>query len=348
MTLEVIEPGVLTTVQDAGQPDSTHLGVPIGGVCDRWSLAVANLLAGNDFGDAALEMTIVGPTLAIDERTIIGLAGADLGGHVRETGRRLEPGRRHRLEAGTTIAFPGDGAALVGSVGSSAAARAYLAPAGGVDVAVVLGSRSTVLSGGFGGLDGRPLRAGDLVVAGAAGRGAVRSTDADRAPVAWPALEDDPVAGPHRSDPIRVLAGPAAPHSQAALESLLAGSWRVGSGSDRIGLRLEGSKRIQPPGGQVVSHGVVAGAIQLPPDGTPIVLLADAQTTGGYLVPAVAISADVPRLGQLRPGATVSFELVTLDEARAALIRQREALAAGTVALRDAAGWDDLWQSAGG
>jgi allophanate hydrolase subunit 2 len=185
------------------------------------------------------------------------------------------------------------------------------------------------------------------VVAGAAGRG-VLSTDADRAPIAWPSLEDDPIAGPHRSDPIRLIAGPAAADSPAALEALVAAAWRVGSGSDRIGLRLEGPIRLQPAGGQVVSHGVVTGAIQLPPDGGPIVLLADAQTTGGYPIPAVAISADLPRLGQLRPGAPVSFELVPLDDARAALIRQRAAFAAGALALREAGGWDDLWQSAGG
>ena len=157
MTLEVVEPGFLTTVQDAGRPGWAHLGVPVGGACDRWSLAVANLLAGNDAGAAAIEMTLAGPTLAVRDATTIGLAGADLGGVVVETGRRLEPGRSHRLEAGSTVAFPG------GTGDTDAGLRAYLALPGGFDVPEVLGSASTLLSARFGGIDGRALRNGDVL-----------------------------------------------------------------------------------------------------------------------------------------------------------------------------------------
>jgi len=326
--LEVIEAGVLTSIQDVGRPDWTHLGVPVGGACDPLSLAVANLLAGNDAGAAALEMTLVGATLAVREPMSVGLAGADLGGVVRESGRRLLPGRSHRLEAGTTLAFPGD-------AGAGAGARAYLALPGGIDVPLVLGSASTALGAGFGGLDGRTLRPGDVLQA------AGQRDDAPSSEVVWPALGDDLLSPPDR--PIRLLAGPA-----PGLEALVAAEWKVGSGSDRVGLRLEGPPLEAPASGELLSHGVVSGAIQLPPGGAPIVLLADHQTTGGYPIVAIVITADHPRLGQLRPGASVRFAATTIDEARLALSRQREALARGAASLRTGSVWDELWQAAGG
>jgi len=335
VTLEVVEPGLLTTIQDAGRFGWTHLGVPVGGACDPWSLAVANLLAGADAGAAALEMTIAGPTLAVRAATVVGLAGADLGGVVRETGRRLLPGRSYALAAGTTIAFPGGHAGTGG-------ARAYVALRGGIDVPEVLGSRSTLLSAAFGGIDGRPLRAGDVV----------GSAATDRAPApeewSWPWLDGDPFAS--TGEPIRVVPGPA-----PGVEDVVGRSWRVGAASDRIGLRLEAVDAGPTPdgatragAGELLSHGVVRGAIQLPPDGTPLVLLADHQTTGGYPVAAVAAKADHPRLGQLRPGAVVRFVAVTPDEARAAYAEQARTLARGAAALRGDDAWDELWHSAGG
>jgi biotin-dependent carboxylase-like uncharacterized protein len=332
VTLEVVEPGLLSTVQDAGRRDWTHLGVPVGGACDPWSLAVANLLAGADAGAAALEMTIVGPTLAVHEATIVGLAGADLGGFVRETGRRLLPGRSHVLAAGTTVAFPG--------AGTAGGARAYLSVPGGFDVPEVLGSASTLLSAGFGGIDGRALRAGDVL----RGHGPGPATNGERA---WPWLEGDPLGdlaspGPRR---LRIVGGPA-PGSDA----LVATEWRVRPDSDRVGLRLEPASAGGPPlpaSGELLSHGVVRGAIQLPPGGVPLVLLADHQTTGGYPVAAVVARADHPMLGQLRPGDTVRFAAVSPDEARAAWLEQSQALARGAAALHDGGPWDELWQSAG-
>lgn len=334
MSLEVLEAGFLTTVQDAGRPAWTHLGVPVGGACDPWSLAVANLLAGNDAGAGALEMTLSGPTLAVRAATVVGLAGADLGGVVRETGERLAPGLAHRLEAGTTIEFPG-------GAGSAGGARAYLAPGGGVDVPLVLGSASTALAAGFGGSQGRPLRPGDRI-AGRLGEGHGRRPDAV-AGRAWPRLADDPLTD---DGPIRVIAGPA-----AGAAELAAVSWRVATGSDRIGLRLDGPPLAAGTGpgaaGELLSHGVVWGAVQVPPGGAPIVLLADHQTTGGYPVVAVAIAADRPRLGQLRPGDEVRFASVGVDEAREALRRRRAALARGARLLVEDAAWETLWRSAG-
>ena len=340
MSLEVIEPGFLTTVQDAGRPDWTHVGVPTGGACDRWSLAVANLLAGNPTGAAALELTLVGGAFRATTTLRIGLAGADLGGHVRESGRILQPGRAHIVAAGSILAFPG-------VADADAGARAYLAMPGGIDVPEVLGSRSTALAAGFGGLEGRAVRNGDVILAaGAAGpaSGPNVSTQSRDSGQHWPdsiwpadTADDDPDA------PIRIIGGP-----WSGVGDLVGQSWRVSAGSDRVGLRLEGAPIRLDDRPDLPSFGVIPGAIQVPPDGAPIVLLADAQTTGGYPVAAVAIAADMPRLAQLRPGAEVRFAEVTTAAATEALRRQEATLARGATLLRESATWDDAWQGAGG
>ncbi len=321
--IEVVEPGFLTTVQDGGRPDWTHLGVPVGGACDPWSLAVANLLVGNAPGAATLEMTIVGPTLDIHEDVVAAVAGANLGGP--------RPGRAIRLRAGERLAFPGSASTVEG-------ARAYLAIAGGIDVPEVLGSRSTGLGAGLGGYEGRALRAGDVLHIGD-GRPGVGGD------AVWPMTDREPQA-PGTEPALRVVRGPAA--GGGRLAALLADRWTVAAGSDRVGIRLEGPPITAFDVGAVLSHGVTFGAIQLPPDGAPIVLLADGQTTGGYPVPAIVITADRPRLGQLRPGVAVAFEEVSLDVARAALLGQAAALEKGAAIVREAAGWDELWQAAGG
>jgi allophanate hydrolase subunit 2 len=157
-------------------------------------------------------------------------------------------------------------------------------------------------------------------------------------------VDGDPFAEPNAERPLRVVRGP----SPAGFEALVANAWRVDSGSDRVGLRLDGDKLPTADHAELLSHGVVFGAIQVPPGGSPIVLLADHQTTGGYPIVAVVISADHARLGQLRPGASIGFAEVSLDEGRSALVRQRAALSRAAAILREDAGWDALWRSAGG
>ena len=339
-TFEVLSPGLLTTVQDAGRPGFGHLGVPQGGAADPWSLAVANLLIGNGAGSAVLECTVVGPDLRVIRETIVGLTGPDLGAFVRPSGRRLRPNAAHALAAGEVLSMPG------GQVGRGL--RAYLAVPGGLDVPSVLSSRSTCLAGAFGGLDGRPLRTGDRLAQLADVTPEVASGWVGRT---WPASPADPMPGVV----VRLLPGPEINEGpeqvEAACRALSAGAWMADPASDRQAIRLVGSWRDAMPmlagAGEWLSHGVVPGAIQLPPDGRPIVLLADAQPTGGYPVVALAIAADVPILGQLAPGDPIRFEPVTADAARAAWAERQAALASGKRRLREAVGWDDLWQSAG-
>jgi biotin-dependent carboxylase-like uncharacterized protein len=237
-------------------------------------------------------------------------------------GRRLAPGRSHRIEAGETIAFSSDG--------QEHRARAYLAVPGGVDVPAVLGSRSTCLAAGFGGIEGRPLRESDVIRP----RGDPASGE-----LVWPA---DPRAATPEAV-LRVVAGPA-----PGIDGIVATPWRVGREADRVGVRLDGGPLPAGIAGETVSHGVPWGAIQVPPDGRPIVLGADHQTTGGYPVVAVVITADRSILGQLRPGAELRFRAVSREEALAALRDQDTALASGASALRESVGWDELARSAGG
>jgi allophanate hydrolase subunit 2 len=188
-------------------------------------------------------------------------------------------------------------------------------------------------------MDGRALRTGDVL-------GGRRDGETAGQALGWPTPEGDSIAG-RTGQPIRVVAGPAG----ISVGALVNAEWRVGAASDRVGLRLEGpalaTVTASPGDGELLSHGVVDGAIQLPPGGAPIVLLADHQTTGGYPIVAVVISADHPRVGQLRPGAAVRFVEVSLADAHDALLSQRAAFERGAAALRRDSGWDDLWQSAG-
>jgi antagonist of KipI len=322
---EVADGGLLSTVQDAGRPDWTHLGVPESGAADPFSLAVANLLVGNDPGAAALELSLVGPTLVARSAVTVGLAGADLGARLRG-GRRLVPGRSHRLAAGDVVEMPGIG---------GSAARAYLAVPGGIAVPMVLGSRSTCLAGVFGGLAGRPLRAGDWI--GAASSPVRGETTRDD--LVWP--EPDP--DPGRDRVLRLLPGPA-----PGIDELLDREWRVGASADRVGIRLEGDPLPTGIGGETLTHGVPWGAVQVPAGGIPIVLGPDHQTTGGYRVVAVVISADRPVIGQLRPGSPVRLAAVDRAAAVDALHAREAALRAGIAALRDAAGWGELIDTAGG
>ncbi|HEX5828207.1 MAG TPA: biotin-dependent carboxyltransferase family protein [Candidatus Limnocylindrales bacterium] len=333
--LEIIDPGLLLSVQDAGRPGLAREGVPRGGAGDRWSLAVANALVGNRPDDAALEATLTGPTVRALASVTVGIAGT-MAGRILETGARVDPGMSVSLRPGETLVLDP----------ASGGARGYLAVPGGIDVPVVLGSRSTSLGGGFGGHEGRALRAGDVVRAGPRSATTNRHTDASAPPPArWPGLAAPPAVTP--GSPVRLLPGPHGNGLPGSLDALVAAAWSVSAASDRQGLRLVGPALPGDPTGELASHGILPGSIQLPPDRHPIVLLADTQPTGGYPVPAVVITADLPRLGQLAPGAAVQFAVATAQEARAALADADRAFAEALVELREAGRWDDLWRGAG-
>jgi biotin-dependent carboxylase-like uncharacterized protein len=308
---EVLAPGLLTTIQDAGRTGHRDEGVPPSGACDPVSLVVANRLAGNPPGAPVLECTLLGPELLVLADVTIALAGADLGATAQPSGRHLGPGQAHRLAAGERLSMPGSG--------ESRGCRAYLAVAGGFDVPVVLGSRSTSLVGGFGGLEGRALRTGDRLAAGSSATG-----PGGEAPRGGTRL-----LLPHPDAPVRVLPAPSLSGSgggEAARASLCDATWGVSPVSDRRGLRLVGPPIAPSAPSDGGSHGVIPGTVQLSPDGAPLVLLADAGTTGGYPVIAVVISADLDIVGQARPGGTLRFQQVDLPSARRAFTELRRTL----------------------
>ncbi len=301
-TFTVLRAGLLTTVQDLGRTGFQDVGVSLGGAVDARALQVANLLVGNLGGEAGLECTIRGPLLAVRKDAWIAITGAPVAG--------LPWARPFQVKAGEEISLE----AIEGGC------RAYVAVAGGIDVPPVLGSRSTLMTAGWGGFEGRALKPGDRMGTRPHGRGA-------RFPGGWfasPQLAPLPA----REITVRVVRGPQADWFPPAVwQELLAGAYRVSPHSDRMGARLEGAPlRLSSPR-EMVSEAVATGSVQVPPDGQPIVLLAERQTLGGYPKLANVISVDLGRIAQARPGDLIRFREVSLDEARARLLESVRDLA---------------------
>lgn len=282
--ITVLAPGLFTTVQDEGRWGYQALGVPVGGALDQRAYARANRLVGNAAGAAAIEATIAGPELRFERRTAVAITGADLSPTLGGQGVPMD--QPFPCPAGAVLRF---GRRLRG-------ARAYIAVAGGIDVPMVLGSRSAHALSGLG---GRLLRAGDSLSVGAAPAGAG---------IARPAAED----APDRLDSpvtLRLRPGPQAASFAAEAFDILAGAtFRLSSRSNRMGYRLEGASLPSLPG-EMISDATFTGALQVPPDGAPILLMADRQTIGGYPQLAVVVADDLPRAAQLAPGDAVRFEV---------------------------------------
>lgn len=309
----MIAAGLLTTVQDEGRTGLRRLGVPSGGAADPPALRLANLLAGNPRGAACLEITHTGPTLEVEAASVrVAIAG--------ECAAALEDGRGHRHvpPPWSSITLRRGDRLRVGRVGSGL--RAYLAVGGGIAVARVLGSAATDLRGGWGGLAGRALRAGDLVpLAAHRPRGG-----------AGTAVGPPPWWAPGGA--VRAVPGPQDDHfTAAALDRLAAAEWTVSPSSDRTGLRLDGPELEHRGAAEIVSDACLPGSVQVPGSRRPIVLLADGGTTGGYPKIATVASADLGALGRLRPGARLRFELVDVATAER-LRRELEAWFAATEA----------------
>jgi len=299
----VLKAGWLTTVQDLGRYGFQQYGVPVSGAMDRYSHIVANRLIGNRDHDAALEITLKGPELLFEHDSVIAVTGAALTPTVNGIGIPLWTSLL--VEAGSRLNFKA----------RRSGARCYLAVAGGIDVPVVMGSRSTHLSSHTGGVNGRALEQGDVLVGGIPfphSRATIgRSLQEKLRPIYLTAVMLRILPGPHRSS-----------FPEQALAILTSSSYRLSSQSDRMGYRLEGPKLAHKGSRRWISDGTAMGALQIPPDGQPILLMADRQTTGGYPKIAVVISADLHLAGQLMPGETVRFTLTTLPDAQALMQTQ--------------------------
>ncbi len=297
---EVLAPGLLTTVKDLGRNGFARYGVAPSGGLDSFSLRIANLLVGNSENAAVLETLAMGLRLKALGDVAVAVTGGNL--TPRRGAEPLPMWRSLMLRDGEVVSFSGP----------SGGFRSYIAVPGGVDVPLILGSRSTNLSSGFGGVEGRPLRKGDLIAC-APNLGPERLEERVFPPEWVPEY-------PSRWQ-VRVMWGPHDDHfSEEGRRAFVSSLYSVSPDSDRTGIRLKGPVLSVTPGTpeSIISEGVIAGAIQVPGDGQPIILLGET-VSGGYRKIATVISADLPCLGQIMPGEEVGFRAVAMDEAVQAL-----------------------------
>ncbi|MGO4733688.1 biotin-dependent carboxyltransferase family protein [Paenibacillus sp. 2KB_22] len=316
MSIEVIRPGLLSTIQDEGRTGYRRYGIHPGGVMDTFAARAANMLVGNPRNAAVLEMTMTGPELRFQESQLVSLCGGDLTATVDHLPVPLW--RPVLVRAGSVLKF---GPCRHGL-------RCYLALAGGIAAPEVMGSRSTDLKTGIGGLAGRPLRVADLLSTGEPSGEAkvwmkrmeqqVEKSEWDRrilAP-AWFLSERERPDYYGRSV-IRVMESiDSSLFSEASLGQFYAEKYVISPQSDRMGYRMQGSRLELNQPLDRLSEAVTYGTVQVPPDGQPIILMADHQTIGGYPVIAQVAQVDMPILAQARPGTRISFEQITHDQAR--------------------------------
>ena len=308
--VHIVTPGLQTTVQDEGRWGFQAQGVPVAGPMDPCSYRIANALVRNDRNQAALEIAFVGPEIEFEDERVVAVAGAEF--VMNLDGVAVEPNAAFVAGAGSRLRF---GTRHRGS-------RAYLAIAGGVAVAPVMGSRATHLVSRLGGLEGRVLTAGDRLPLGDVARAHIGGK---ARPLSGTHLIG--VTGPHAR--VRLLPGPQREYlSPDALDLLQSAAYSIGRQSDRMGFRLEGPLLRHVRGADIISDATPLGALQVPASGQPLLLMADRPTTGGYPKVATLIAADIGVAGQLGPGDTISFSMCTPRDAFAALIAQERALMA--------------------
>ncbi|MCJ8163419.1 biotin-dependent carboxyltransferase family protein [Pontibacter sp. E15-1] len=322
MSLNILSPGLLTTIQDLGRYGYQKDGMVVSGAMDPFALRAANLLVGNEEGEASIEITLQGAKIFFPKKQLIAITGADLSPTINR--KPVKGWRPLLVEEGSILEF---GAPRSGC-------RAYIAVAGGFDLPAVLGSKSTYLRGGIGGLSGRALQRGDTLLC----RDFPAKMEAFLRGLTT-ALQENPLSQANWSvdvslqvtydgpQVVRVVRGPEyLLFSEQSLLDFWQLAYQVTAQSDRMGYRLLGTRLALASPEELISSAVTFGTVQVPPDGNPIVLMADHQTTGGYPRIAQVISADFSKLAQLVPRHKIHFKEVTLEEAQALYIRQEKNL----------------------
>ena len=301
---EVVQPGLLTTVQDMGRYGYQQYGVPVSGAMDSFALRVANLLLGNNEGEACLEITLLGLRLRVLEDTVVAITGADLSPMLNNSS--LPMWEAVMVRHGDNISFPKP----------KRGCRSYLAVADGIDVPRVMGSSSTYVKSHLGGLEGRPLRAGDRLKSGKASPRILEGK-----------LPSQYIPEYQNQSELRVILGPQDDHfTEKGIHTFLHSEYTISTEADRVGYRLHGPCVEHKAGADIISDGIPLGAVQVPGNGLPIVLLADRQTTGGYTKIATVITVDIPKLAQAKPGDKVRFIQITEEEAHRALKKYEQTI----------------------
>lgn len=303
MSIKVITPGMLSTIQDGGRKGFAALGFNASGVMDVRSYHIANALVGNFTDEAVIEMTYLGGSFKFLESNYIAITGADMSPKL--DGAPVEMYKTVFVKRDETLTFSAAASGM----------RTYLAVRGGIDVPVIMGSRSTNLKCKLGGLDGRALKAGDIVpcrdVYDEFHKHLIHSAPKED-------FESDEIT-------IRVLLGPQDDYfTERGIKTFLNSTYTVTNESDRMGCKLSGEKIEYKNTVDIISDGIVFGSIQIPRTGNPIIMLADRQTTGGYAKIATVISVDLPLLAQARPGTRVHFELTDRQKAERLLKQEQK------------------------
>ena len=314
MSITVLNPGLLTTVQDMGRVGYQQFGVSVSGVMDPRAAEIANILVENPGGEAVLECTMMGPQLQFDQATCIAITGGDLGPTL--DGAPIANYRAIAVQAGQVLRF----------TAPKTGCRAFIAFAGGLDIPEVMGSRSTYMKAKIGGFQGRKLEKGDKI--------GFRAPKTDLRNLNSRYIAPEFVPRPLYT--VRVVLGPQDDmFTDQGVNTFLTETYTVTPEFDRMGCRLDGAAIQHKDTGDIISDGIAFGAIQVPSAGTPIIMLADRQTTGGYTKIANVITADFRILGQLKAGDKVRFEKVSIQQAQDALLTQRAALHNLRRALRE-------------
>lgn len=314
MSVNVLNAGLLTTVQDIGRTGSQKFGVLVSGAMDSYSMRMANLLVGNDEREGVLEITLFGTKLQFEEDTLIAITGGDL--QTTIDGIPVANWRPALVKKGAVLKF---GFAIEGC-------RAYLAIAGGIDIPVVMGSKSTYMVAGIGGFKGRALQQNDQLSFGkmSASNEKVFTLIEREGTPNW-AVPHHPLISLESTQTIRIIEGTEYKHFDETSKQLLVHEpYVVTPQSNRMGLRLEGQALSLTEKLELLSEGVTFGTIQIPPNGKPIILMADRQTAGGYPKIGQVITADLGSLSQVKPNAKLYFQLITHAEAERELIAKEE------------------------
>lgn len=325
MSIKVLHPGLLTTIQDLGRFGSQKFGVIVSGAMDPISLRVANLLVGNDEGEGALEITLFGTTLQFETDQLIAITGGDLQPTI--DGEEAPMWRPVLIRKGSILQFK---SAINGC-------RAYVAFAGGIEVPEVMGSKSTYLRAAIGGLQGRALQKGDVFDSGdfnPLSRTFVHLLERMTSHFKWSVNYTEFMTF-NKTQTIRVIQGAEFERfDRASQQAFFSKRYTLTTQTDRMGYRLEGESLPLSEKFELLSEGVTYGTIQVPSNGKPIILMADRQTTGGYPKIGQVISVDLPCLAQMQPNADIHFKEVSLEKAELELIKQEQLLHKLSIGIR--------------
>lgn len=305
--VEVIKPGLLTTVQDLGRHLYRNFGVSVCGAMDLLSIRLGNLLVGNEEGAAALEATLIGPHLKFRKEGVIAITGGNLSPLLNN--KPIPLWKAIRIQKGDELKF---GSCKEGC-------RAYICFAGGVDVPEVMGSKSTYIRGNYGGIEGRAIKAGDLIGIG--------DSLFDFHYLHGRKLRPEDIPNFDENRPVEFIFGPHVNEfTKDTVKEFLNGSYTVSNASDRMGYRLEGPQLQHINGPDIISDFMTVGTIQIPGSGQPIVHMSDCGTSGGYTKIGVIITTDLSFMGQKKPGDKIQFKSVGIEDAHKKWVKQERSI----------------------